>query len=118
MYGRTWVGDYLLPVHLYLLQPRKVFNIANIFTVAFSLGCAFAPNAGSLIALRFLGMQPALKHCDRDTLPSFIAGLSGSAPIAIGGGSVSDLFSERDRASAMAMFSLGPLVGRYLGRYL
>lgn len=39
------------------------------------------------------------------------AGLSGSAPIACGGGSVSDLFSERDRASAMAVYSLGPLIG-------
>ena len=39
------------------------------------------------------------------------AGFSGSAPIAIGGGSVSDLFSERDRASAMALYCLGPLLG-------
>jgi len=108
----------MISVSLLTITEKKVFNIANIFTVAFSLGCAFAPNAGSLIALRFLGMQSALKHCDRDALHSFIAGLSGSAPIAIGGGAVSDLFSERDRASAMAMFSLGPLVGRYSGRYI
>ena len=39
------------------------------------------------------------------------AGFSGSAPIAIGGGSVSDLFSERDRASAMAIYTMGPLLG-------
>ena len=39
------------------------------------------------------------------------AGLSGGAPIAIGGGSVGDLFAERDRASAMAMYNLGPLIG-------
>lgn len=39
------------------------------------------------------------------------AGFAGSAPIAIGGGCVSDLFSERDRASAMAIYSLGPLIG-------
>jgi hypothetical protein len=39
------------------------------------------------------------------------AGFSGSAPIAIGGGSVGDLFSARDRASAMAIYSLGPLLG-------
>jgi len=42
-----------------------------------------------------------------------LAGLSSSAPIACGGGSVSDLFSERDRASAMALYSLGPLIGMY-----
>ena len=39
------------------------------------------------------------------------AGLSGSASVAIGGGSVGDLFSERDRASAMAMYNLGLLIG-------
>ena len=39
------------------------------------------------------------------------AGLSGSTPIAVGSGSVGDLFSERDRAPAMALYSLGPLIG-------
>ncbi|KAG6830112.1 hypothetical protein H0H92_002161 [Tricholoma furcatifolium] len=80
MYGRTWV-----------------LHIGNMFSLAFTLGCAFAPTASSLIAFRFL------------------AGFSGSAPIACGGGSVGDLFSERDRASAMAVYSLGPLVGPVVG---
>ncbi|KIM47059.1 hypothetical protein M413DRAFT_440604 [Hebeloma cylindrosporum] len=80
MYGRTWV-----------------LHISNLFTMAFSLGCAFAPNTGALLGFRFL------------------SGLSGSAPIACGGGSVSDLFSERDRASAMALYSLGPLIGPIVG---
>ncbi|KDR80318.1 hypothetical protein GALMADRAFT_242687 [Galerina marginata CBS 339.88] len=80
MYGRTWV-----------------LHIANIFSIGFSLGCAFSPNVGSLIAFRFM------------------TGFSGSAPVAIGGGSVSDLFSARDRASAMALFSVGPLLGPALG---
>ncbi|KAK0482188.1 multidrug resistance protein 4 [Armillaria novae-zelandiae] len=70
MYGRTW---------------------------AFNMGCAYAPNTGTLIGFRLL------------------AGLSGSAPIACGGGTVGDLFSERDRASAMALYSLGPLVGPAIG---
>ena len=39
------------------------------------------------------------------------AGLAGSAPIAIGGGSVADLFSERERASAMALYTIVPLLG-------
>ncbi|KAF8815165.1 MFS general substrate transporter [Phlegmacium glaucopus] len=80
MYGRTWV-----------------LHIANIFTLVFSLGCAYSPTTGSLIAFRFL------------------AGFSGSAPIAIGGGSVSDLFAEKDRASAMALYTVGPLFGPALG---
>ncbi|KAF7794558.1 hypothetical protein EIP86_005693 [Pleurotus ostreatoroseus] len=43
------------------------------------------------------------------------SGFFGSAPIACGGGSVSDLFSEKDRASAMAVYSLGPLIGPAVG---
>ncbi|KAF6764235.1 multidrug resistance protein 4 [Ephemerocybe angulata] len=80
MYGRTWV-----------------LHIGNLFTVGFSLGCAFAPNTGALIAFRFL------------------SGFSGSAPIACGGGSVGDLFAAKDRASAMALYSLGPLIGPIVG---
>ncbi|CAA7264391.1 unnamed protein product [Cyclocybe aegerita] len=80
MYGRTWV-----------------LHIGNLISLAFSLGCAYAPTTGSFIAFRFL------------------SGFSGSAPVAIGGGSVSDLFSERERASAMALYSVGPLLGPAIG---
>lgn len=38
IYGRAWV-----------------LHIANLFFLAFTLACAFAPNTGSLIAFRFLG---------------------------------------------------------------
>ncbi|KAG2361256.1 major facilitator superfamily domain-containing protein [Suillus spraguei] len=41
----------------------------------------------------------------------FIAGFVGSAPVACGGGVVSDIFSESDRASAMAVYFVGPLIG-------
>ncbi|KAJ4473061.1 multidrug resistance protein 4 [Lentinula aciculospora] len=80
MYGRTWV-----------------LHFGTFFSLAFNLGCAFAPNAGAFIGFRFL------------------SGFSGSAPIACGGGSIGDLFSERDRASAMAIYSLGPLIGPAVG---
>ncbi|KAK7437926.1 hypothetical protein VKT23_018361 [Stygiomarasmius scandens] len=66
-------------------------------SIAFNFGCAYAPNTGALLAFRFL------------------SGFSGSAPIAIGGGSISDLFSAKDRASAMALYSLGPLIGPAIG---
>ncbi|TFK19878.1 MFS general substrate transporter [Coprinopsis marcescibilis] len=80
MYGRTWI-----------------LHISNLFTTAFNLGCAFAPDTGTLLALRF------------------IAGFWGSAPVAIGGGSIADVFDEDNRASAMALFSLGPLFGPAIG---
>ncbi|KNZ78710.1 hypothetical protein J132_10815 [Termitomyces sp. J132] len=80
MYGRTWV-----------------LHIGNLFSLVFTLGCAFSPTAGSLIGFRFL------------------AGFSGSAPIACGGGTIGDLFSDRERASAMAVYTLGPLIGPVVG---
>ncbi|KAF8225144.1 MFS general substrate transporter [Tricholoma matsutake] len=74
-----------------------VLHICNLFSTGFSLGCAFAPTTSSFIGLRFL------------------SGFTGSAPIAIGGGSVGDCFAARDRASAMAIYSLGPLIGPVIG---
>ncbi len=85
-------------------------HIANVFTLGFSLGCAWSPTVGSLIAFRFLS-KILFKLCSTFVTDDRSAGFSGSAPIAIGGGVVGDLFSERDRASAMALFSLGPLLG-------
>jgi len=76
---------------------KWVLHIANLFFMVFNLACAFAPNTGALIAFRFF------------------AGLGGSAAIAIGGGVIGDMFSESDRASSMAVFTLGPLFGPSVG---
>ncbi|KAF5343601.1 hypothetical protein D9757_013686 [Collybiopsis confluens] len=69
-----------------------VLHAGNLAFIAFSLGCAFSPNTNTLIGFRFL------------------SGLAGSAPIACGGGTVSDLFPPESRASAMALYTLGPLM--------
>ncbi|KAG1770017.1 major facilitator superfamily domain-containing protein [Suillus occidentalis] len=74
-----------------------VLHLGNLFLFAFNLGCALSPNTVSFIIFRFL------------------AGLAGGAPIACGGGVVSDLFAEHDRASAMALYSVGPLIGPAIG---
>lgn len=74
-----------------------VLHLGNLFFFAFNLGCALSPNTVSFIIFRFL------------------AGLAGGAPIACGGGVVSDLFAEHDRASAMALYSVGPLIGPAIG---
>ncbi|KAK7060842.1 hypothetical protein VNI00_000575 [Paramarasmius palmivorus] len=74
-----------------------VLHLGNIFSLGFNLGCAFSPNTTSLIIFRFL------------------TGFSGAAPIAVGGGSVGDLFSERERAFAMSLYTLGPLIAPALG---
>ncbi|KAH8829077.1 multidrug resistance protein 4, partial [Flagelloscypha sp. PMI_526] len=72
-------------------------HISSIASVGFNLGCAFAPNTAVLIVMRFF------------------VGLTSAAPIAIGAGSVSDVFSADQRASAMAIYALGPLLGPAIG---
>lgn len=94
--------------------------MGNLLSIAFNLSCAFAPNTGALIGFRFLcktlfsfvmGDFPVLTCAG--LWACLIGGLSGGAPIAIGGGTVSDLFAPRERAIAMAMYNLGPLLGAY-----
>ncbi|KAG1817711.1 multidrug resistance protein 4 [Suillus subaureus] len=78
-----------------------VLHLSNLFFLVFNLGCAFAPNTSSFLAFRFL------------------AGFVGSAPVAIGGGVVSDLFSECDRASCyFTLVSPGPVVGPVIGGFI
>ncbi|KAL5527636.1 hypothetical protein ACEPAG_6437 [Sanghuangporus baumii] len=91
------VGPLFLSPLTEVVGRRWVLHISNIVFLIFNLICAFAPDVGSLIGFRFL------------------AGLGGSAPIAIGAGVIGDLFSERDRATAMAIFTLGPLLGPSIG---
>ena len=92
LYGRKWVcrrlGFNHLTRKLIFIRGRgsghdQVLHLSNLFFLAFNLGCAFAPNVGALIAFRFL------------------AGLGGSAPIAIGAGVVGDIFAERERGSSI-----------------
>ncbi|KAG2361223.1 multidrug resistance protein 4 [Suillus spraguei] len=70
-----------------------VLHLANILFLVFNLGCAFSRNTASFLVFRFL------------------AGFVGGTPVACGGGVVSDLFSESDRASAMALYFVGILIG-------
>lgn len=74
-----------------------MLHIGNILTAVFNLACGFAPNKGTLIGLRFL------------------VGASAAASITCGFGTIGDLFSDRDRASAMALYNLGPLFGPIIG---
>lgn len=74
-----------------------VLQLANLFYLAFNLGCGFAQTKGQMIAFRFL------------------AGLGGSAPLAIGGGVLGDLFKPEQRGRAISIYSLAPLLGPAVG---
>ncbi|KAJ4286814.1 hypothetical protein N0V90_013066 [Kalmusia sp. IMI 367209] len=74
-----------------------VLQLANLFYFAWNLGCGFAQNKGQLMAFRFL------------------SGLGGSAPLAIGGGVLSDTFFPEQRGKAISIYSLAPLLGPAIG---
>ncbi|KAK2595915.1 hypothetical protein QQS21_006510 [Conoideocrella luteorostrata] len=74
-----------------------VIQSSNIIFLLFNLGCALAKTEGQMIAFRFLG------------------GIGGSAPLAIGGGVLSDLFTAEERGRAISVYSLMPLLGPAIG---
>ncbi|KAK4701371.1 hypothetical protein P7C70_g4862, partial [Phenoliferia sp. Uapishka_3] len=49
------------------------------------------------------------------TFLSFLAGLGGSAPLAIGAGVLGDVWRAEERGRAAALYSIGPLLGPALG---
>lgn len=64
---------------------RLVLQISNLFFIIFTVACAVAQNRIELSIFRFF------------------AGLGGSAPLSIGGGTVSDLMAPDERGTAMSV---------------
>ncbi|KAG4030662.1 hypothetical protein MFRU_011g01200 [Monilinia fructicola] len=74
-----------------------ILRISNLVYLFFNLGCALAQTKEQLIVFRFM------------------AGLGGSAPFALGGGVLSDLFAAEQRGKAVSVYSLAPLLGPAIG---
>jgi multidrug resistance protein len=74
-----------------------VLQTSNLLYLFFNLGCGLAQTKGQMIAFRFL------------------SGLGGSAPLALGGGVLSDLFTAEQRGRAISIYSLAPLLGPAVG---
>jgi multidrug resistance protein len=74
-----------------------VLQLANLFFLIFNIGCGVAQTKTQLIICRFF------------------AGLGGSAPLAVGGGVLSDCFRPEERGKSIAIYSLAPLLGPALG---
>ncbi|PBP25566.1 MFS multidrug transporter-like protein [Diplocarpon rosae] len=74
-----------------------ILQLGNLLYLFFNLGCGLAQTKGQLVVFRFL------------------SGLGGSAPLAIGGGVLSDLFTAEERGKAISVYSLAPLLGPAVG---
>lgn len=73
------------------------YTICNFLYVVFTIACAVSTNLPMLIVFRLL------------------AGTTGSSPIAIGGGTIADLFEVQERGVAIAFYTLGPVLGPAVG---
>ncbi|KAG6808458.1 hypothetical protein H0H92_004055 [Tricholoma furcatifolium] len=91
------VGPLFLGPLSEIFGRSRVIQFANLFYLAWNLGCGFAKTKGQFIAFRFL------------------AGIGGSAPLAIGGGVLGDVWRPEERGKAIAIYSLAPLLGPVMG---
>lgn len=76
---------------------RILYQVTLVLFIIFTIACAVSSNLGMLIGFRFL------------------AGLAGSAPVTMGGGTCADLFVQEERGKAMSVWAMGPLVGPVVG---
>lgn len=74
-----------------------ILQCSNVVFLAFNTACGFSQSSSQLLAFRFL------------------SGLGGSAPLAIGGGVLGDLFKPEERGKAMGIYAMGPLLGPAVG---
>ena len=74
-----------------------VLQLSNIFFLIWNLVCGFAQNEGQMIAFRFL------------------SGLGACTPQTVGGGVLSDLWKSEERGTAVALYTLAPILGPSFG---
>lgn len=91
------VGPLFLGPMSELYGRVPVLQLSNLVFLFFNLGCGLAQTKAQMITFRFM------------------SGLGGSAPLAIGGGVLGDLFTAEQRGRAMSIYSLTPLLGPAIG---
>ena len=94
------VGPLLFGPLTDLVGRIAILRFTATFFFISTIACALSPNLSCLIAFRFL------------------AGCFGGAPMAIGGGVVSDLYAAGQRSRAMAWYSVGTMMVLSLGPVL
>ena len=91
------VGPLVIAPLSELYGRTPLYHICNTAFAALTVGCAMGPTLNSEIALRFL------------------QGAAGSAPLGLGGGTISDLIPQERRGKYMGIYALGPTLGPILG---
>lgn len=94
------VGPLILAPLSELYGRVPLLLLSNALFFIFSLVCGFAPSKQSILAFRF------------------VSGLGASAPLAIGGAVIGDMFRPEERGSPMKYYAMGPLWGPAIGPLL
>ncbi|KAK4448338.1 major facilitator superfamily domain-containing protein [Podospora aff. communis PSN243] len=74
-----------------------VYHVTNILFLSFTIMCALSSNQGMLLAARFL------------------SGFAGVASMTIGSGTIADMMPKEQRGRAVAVWSLGTILGPMVG---
>lgn len=74
-----------------------IYSICSLLLLIFNILCAVSSSMGMLIAMRFL------------------AGVFGGCPLAVGGGTIADLFSTSERGFATGIYMMGSIIGPAYG---
>ncbi|EIT77444.1 synaptic vesicle transporter SVOP [Aspergillus oryzae 100-8] len=98
-----------------VVVPQLTFTI---FMLAYAIG----PLLPGLLS-ETIGRSPVLLASNVFYLPrtleliafKFLAGVGGSAPLAVGAGLISDLWAPGERGQAVGIYSLAPLLGPVIG---
>ncbi|KAM0315427.1 hypothetical protein ACHAPQ_011590 [Fusarium lateritium] len=91
------LGPLLLAPLSELYGRLVIYYYCNLVYIAFTLGCTFSTNDAMFLAFRI------------------ICGCAASGPMSVGGGTVADLFPQKERGKAMSLFTVGPLLGPVIG---
>lgn len=74
-----------------------IYHTCDALFVIFTIACALSTNMNMLIGFRL------------------VAGIFGSCPLTIGGGTIADMIRQEKRGGAIAIWALGPLLGPVIG---
>ncbi|KAF7986081.1 hypothetical protein HWV62_41485 [Athelia sp. TMB] len=91
------IGPLILSPLSEIYGRSHIIQLANLWYLAWNLGCSFAQSTSQLITFRLL------------------ASLGGSAALSIGGAVLGDCFAPEMRGQALAVYGLAPLLGPVLG---
>lgn len=87
------VGSLIVAPLSEVIGRIPIYRVSGFLYLGFTVGCSQSTNVGMFLAFRLL------------------AGAAGACYMTTGGGTIADLLPKEERGAAMALFTVGPLLG-------